>query len=139
MVYSDPPRVQQILGNLLSNAIKYTPPPGRIDVSVAEIDVDTAARAGLWATVRVADTGPGIPADLREAVFDEFTRVSDRNTIKGHGLGLAISRRIAKLLDGDITLDEHTGKGAAFVLWLPCRDEQSDQSGKVDLERAAAG
>jgi signal transduction histidine kinase len=123
-VYTDPARVQQILGNLLSNAIKYTPSPGRIELRVAEVDGDTVNRAGLWATIRVADDGPGIPATLREAVFDEFTRVSDRSAIKGHGLGLAISRRIANLLGGDITLEEPTAKGAVFVLWLPCRDEE---------------
>jgi len=120
-VYTDPGRVRQVLGNLLSNAIKYTPAPGRITV-VAE-RLEDAARPGDWAVVRVTDTGPGIPLDKREAVFDEFSRLHENSGIRGHGLGLAISRRVARLLGGDLDVSGDPGEGATFTLWLPLRDE----------------
>ena len=72
--YSDPGRVRQVLGNLLSNAIKYTPAPGHITVRAERVDNDPA-RPGDWAVVRVADTGPGIPPEKRDAIFDEFSRL----------------------------------------------------------------
>src|SRR5690606_34499943 len=67
-VFTDPARVGQVLGNLLSNAIKYTPPPGRITVGFGP---RVGEGSGTWAAVWVSDTGPGIPAGQREAVFDE--------------------------------------------------------------------
>ena len=121
-VYTDPGRVRQVLGNLLSNAIKYTPAPGRITVR-AETVMDDPARPGEWAVVRVSDTGPGIPPDKRESVFDEFSRLHDGTGIQGHGLGLAISRRVARLLGGDLDVGGADGEGATFSLWLPLRDE----------------
>jgi signal transduction histidine kinase len=121
-VYTDPGRVRQVLGNLLSNAIKYTPAPGRITVHAARVD-DDAARPGDWAVVRVSDTGPGIPPGKRESIFDEFSRLHDGTAIQGHGLGLAISRRVARLLGGDLDVGGAEGEGAVFTLWLPLRDE----------------
>jgi signal transduction histidine kinase len=121
-VYSDPGRVRQVLGNLLSNAIKYTPAPGRITVRAERVDADPA-RPGDWAVVRVADSGPGIPEEKREAIFDEFSRLHDGTGIQGHGLGLAISRRVARLLGGDLDVTGAPGQGAIFTLWLPLRDD----------------
>jgi signal transduction histidine kinase len=121
-VYSDPGRVRQVLGNLLSNAIKYTPAPGHITVRAERVDADPD-HPGDWAVVRVTDTGPGIPAEKREAVFDEFSRLHDGTSIQGHGLGLAISRRVARLLGGDLDVSGAAGEGATFTLWLPLRDD----------------
>lgn len=118
-VQTDPTRVLQVLGNLLSNAIKYSPPPGLITVRAGIADAAETQREGAWAYIRVEDGGPGIPAAEREAVFDEFTRLDDAGAQKGHGLGLAIARRIARLLGGDLTVAEAHGGGAAFSLWLP--------------------
>jgi signal transduction histidine kinase len=81
-----------------------------------------ASRPGAWAALRVRDTGPGIPPEQREAIFDEFTRLHDGTGIKGHGLGLAISRRVARLLGGDLDVSGVPGEGATFTLWLPLRD-----------------
>jgi signal transduction histidine kinase len=123
--HTDPTRVRQVLDNLLSNAIKYTPPPGRVTVEVGVEEREgpaEARRTGRWATLRVRDTGPGIPPEMREAIFDEFARLDDHTAMKGHGLGLAISRRIARLLGGDLNVADAPGPGATFVLWLPFRD-----------------
>jgi signal transduction histidine kinase len=121
-VYTDPGRVRQVLGNLLSNAIKYTPAPGHIRVR-AERAAEDPGRPGDWAVIRVSDNGPGIPADKRDAIFDEFSRLHDGTGIQGHGLGLAISRRVARLLGGDLEVSGADGQGATFSLWLPLRDE----------------
>jgi signal transduction histidine kinase len=126
--YTDPGRVRQVLGNLLSNAIKYTPAPGRITVRAERVQGD-AARPGDWAVVRVTDTGPGIPPDKRESIFDEFSRLHDGTGIQGHGLGLAISRRVARLLNGDLDVAGKPGEGATFTLWLPLRDEDAPPRG----------
>jgi signal transduction histidine kinase len=121
-LHTDPERVRQVLGNLLSNAVKYTPAPGRITVRAEQAD-GGPSRPGPWAVLRVSDTGPGIPIEEREAVFDEFTRLHDGTQIKGHGLGLAISRRVARLLGGELDVSGAPGEGATFNLWLPLRDE----------------
>jgi signal transduction histidine kinase len=123
--YTDPTRVRQVLDNLLSNAIKYTPPPGRILIGV-DANADDAPFAKQTVAIRVSDTGPGIPAEQRDKIFDEFTRLDDGGAMKGHGLGLAIARRIARLLGGDLGLAEHDGRGSTFALWLPQREPRQD-------------
>lgn len=113
---------RQILGNLLANAVKYTPVEGSITVSVSRTSAGTADPSeGAWVSVEVRDTGPGIPQVWRERVFEEFTRVPG-SAAAGHGLGLAISRRIARLLGGDIEVESEVGVGSAFTLWLPCAE-----------------
>lgn len=92
-VSGDADSLRVMFGNLLDNAVKYTPAGGRIDVTLA-------ARAdGGGACVRIADSGPGIPADERDRVFDRFYRDASaraRTDVSGSGLGLAIVKRVAK-------------------------------------------
>jgi len=121
-ITSDPARVRQVVDNLLSNAIKYTPSPGRISVDVEIVHAPEAE--GDRAIVRVRDTGPGVPVGLREAIFDEFRRVTDQTGVKGHGLGFAIARRVARMLGGDLTLEDVDVPGATFVFWLPLDRQQ---------------
>lgn len=113
---TDPIRVRQILSNLVSNAIKYTPPGGNVTVSVVrEATATRTPRVG----VEVKDTGPGIPPDLRSHVFEEFFRVhSAESGTNGNGLGLAISRRLARMLGGDVAFRDAEPHGAVFTLWL---------------------
>jgi signal transduction histidine kinase len=87
---ADPEKVQQILLNLLSNAVKFTEPGGSVTMS-CEHDENAVH-------LRVSDTGPGIPADKIERIFDPFVQVDQRFTRehKGVGLGLAISRELAR-------------------------------------------
>jgi signal transduction histidine kinase len=117
-IVTDPTHVRQILSNVVSNAIKYTPPGGRIHASIT--DPKQASRRGEVIGVEIRDTGPGIPPELHEKVFEEFFRVDSKNgnSSNGNGLGLAISRRLARLLGGDITLSDADGVGAVFTLWL---------------------
>ena len=124
-LHTDPARVRQVLDNMLSNAIKYTPSPGRIGVSTDQVSDGRMGRPGAWVAVLVQDSGPGIPLEKREVIFDEFTRLHDDTTASGHGLGLAISRRIARLLGGDLTVDGVPGEGSTFALWLPVRSGQA--------------
>jgi len=119
-IVTDPVRVRQILANLVSNAIKYTPSGGHVRVSVVHERRAPAHEQSVGVEVR--DTGPGIPRELRSKVFEEFFRV--RNAASGapdgNGLGLAISRRIARLLGGDITFSDGNGDeaGSVFTLWF---------------------
>ncbi len=122
----DPDRVRQILGNLLSNACKFTPHGGRITMScgtspAAGPHADVAG-PGPWTYVEVADTGPGIPAEKQEEIFEAFVQGETEaftRTQGGSGLGLAVSRRLARLMDGDLTVKSTPGEGACFTLWLP--------------------
>ncbi|HET8655457.1 MAG TPA: PAS domain-containing sensor histidine kinase [Longimicrobiaceae bacterium] len=114
---TDPSRVAQVLANLLSNAVKYAP-GGQLTVTARRRSDGDGPRPGEWIAVEVCDTGPGIPPERREQVFQEFTRL-DPDAQQGAGVGLAISRRIARLLGGEITLTSEVGRGSAFTLWLP--------------------
>ena len=114
---SDPTRVRQVLSNLVSNAVKYTS-AGRVALTVRSLAGEGAPGSGEWVAIGVEDTGPGIPADKCETIFQEFTRL-DPNALHGAGVGLAISRRIARLLGGDVTVESERGRGSTFTLWLP--------------------
>ena len=113
-IETDPGKVRQILLNLVSNAVKFTP-EGRVDVSLEEDE--TAVE------IRVRDTGVGIEPEDQERIFDVFTQVDQSMTrsVGGSGLGLAVSRRLARLLDGELSLESEPGKGSTFTLRLPRR------------------
>jgi signal transduction histidine kinase len=109
----DPNRLQQIVWNLLSNAVKFTPPGGRIEISVQQ-DEDNVQ-------IQVTDTGVGIPSEFLPYIFDRF-RQADNNTKlrSGLGLGLAIVRHLVELHQGSIAAaSAGTGHGAVFTLKFP--------------------
>jgi signal transduction histidine kinase len=116
---TDPVRVREVLGNILSNAVKYTPAPGRITVWTEVVPDGGGPRPGRWAAAHVRDSGPGIPPAERERVFSEFHRLHTAEQASGHGLGLAISRLMARLLGGELTVAGEPGEGATFSLWVP--------------------
>lgn len=118
VVESDPARVRQILANLVSNAVKYTQPNGSIVADVRAVCTDDAPWRGHWAALAVTDNGPGIPVEKQGLVFREFTRF-DPGAAAGSGIGLAISRRLARALGGEITFASTPGVGTTFTLWLP--------------------
>ncbi len=111
-IRTDPGKLQQILLNLTSNAIKFTDSGGV---------VVSHERADGQVLVSVQDTGPGIPPKERDSVFSAFHQLPTLTTAKapGAGLGLTISRELARLLGGDLVLSESDGGGARFVLSLP--------------------
>ena len=119
ILVTDPVRVTQVLGNLLSNAIKYTPRGGHIEVAT-EMLAPPGADGGARLAIHVDDDGPGIPADKREEIFGEFTRLESGDK-PGAGLGLSIARRVARLLGGDVTVSGEQRGGTRFTLWLPLR------------------
>ena len=120
----DEDRVRQILVNLLNNAVKFTDPGGSVRVECGLTDTsDPEARlmGGPWVYWRVTDTGIGIaPAQIAE-IFDPFVQVERGHTrqSEGSGLGLTISRRLARLMRGDLTVRSAIGRGSTFTLWLP--------------------
>ena len=142
-VRTDPSHLRQILVNLIGNAVKYTP-QGAVAVRARRVGVteklpsrdgtgmsppiatmrgDGAPVTTAWIALQVVDTGLGIPPDDRERIFEEFEQVNagprGDSARRGTGLGLPISRRLARLLGGDVTVDSELGRGSTFTLWLP--------------------
>jgi signal transduction histidine kinase len=124
MYEGDEDRVRQIVLNLLNNAVKFTPPGGTVSVECGvERHADVAARMPHDAPstfVRVIDNGVGIPSDRLAAIFDPFVQVEAGHTRSsdGSGLGLTISRRLARLMGGDLVVHSEAGRGSEFTLWL---------------------
>ncbi|HET6761087.1 MAG TPA: ATP-binding protein, partial [Gemmatimonadaceae bacterium] len=112
-VYADRDRCQQIVLNLLSNALKFTPDGGRIAVGWRVV--------GEQVLIDVADTGIGVATDQLQRIFDPFVQVQSGNTrtSEGIGLGLAISRDMARQMGGEVSVKSELGKGSTFTLSLP--------------------
>jgi len=114
-VVADPDRLQQILLNLLTNAVKFTPKGGQVTVS--------CGAEGEWSFINITDTGRGIPADQVERIFEPFVQVPGSGAAtagmqRGFGLGLAISRNLARKMDGDLTVTSTLGEGSTFTVSL---------------------
>lgn len=123
--FGDRQRVEQIIVNLLSNAVKFTDSGGRITIRWGR-----AEKAGLnagrlppdgWVYIRVEDNGIGIAPDRLTDIFDPFIQAEAgyTRTKGGSGLGLTISRRLARLMKGDIVVTSTVGRGSVFTLWMP--------------------
>ena len=110
----DAERLEQILINLLGNAVKFTPEGGRISMGCRDRD-------GQMAYVDVSDTGIGIPRSKLALIFDPFVQAENHGAKReGVGLGLAISRKLARAMGGDITVESVEGKGSTFTVSIPC-------------------
>jgi signal transduction histidine kinase len=103
----------RVYRNLITNAIQATEPGGRVTIATG--------RAGDLVEISVSDTGSGIPPERIAAIFDDFVTTKRR----GLGLGLAISKRIVEQLDGTIVVQSEVGRGTAFTLRFPARDDRS--------------
>ncbi|MGQ0713426.1 MAG: sensor histidine kinase [Gemmatimonadaceae bacterium] len=116
-------KIEQSVLNLVGNAVKFTPSGGRVTVS--------SGASSDRAFVTVEDTGPGIPAEKLREIFEPFVQLG-RSLSSGHegvGLGLAISRDLARAMGGDVTVDSTYGQGATFTLALPRADANAAASG----------
>jgi PAS domain S-box-containing protein len=113
VVRADADKLRQVLVNLIGNAIKFTDPGGRIDVACEEEPEHIV--------LLVRDTGIGIAADELETIFDPFVQVRQEltRTAPGVGLGLAISRDLARGMGGELTVESTPGEGSTFMLRLP--------------------
>jgi signal transduction histidine kinase len=117
-IETDPGKLQQILYNFLSNAIKFTPEGGTITISADRV---TRQDNSAGVRVAVADTGPGIPEDMQDAIFEKFRQIdsSHTRTHAGTGLGLAICRELAEMLGAAVSFVSEPGRGATFYVDLP--------------------
>lgn len=109
-IETDTSRCTQVLVNLISNAYKFTQ-EGHVRIFYG---TDSAANRAMFV---VEDTGPGIPADKRDIIFNRFEKVSKSS--QGMGLGLFVARRVARILGGDLKLEEPESRGARFVFTVP--------------------
>jgi signal transduction histidine kinase len=121
-ILTDQDKLRQILRNLLSNAIKFT--------TQGEVGLEVGL-AGSDLIVHVRDTGPGIAPELRERIFEPFWQLEQGRTrrVSGTGLGLGVSRLLARMLGGDITVESEPGKGSTFTVRVPAglEDESIDE------------
>ncbi|RYF32852.1 MAG: HAMP domain-containing histidine kinase [Cytophagaceae bacterium] len=120
-VLADPGRLQQIVLNLLTNTIKFTPPGGNINVIVS-----VSEDVGL---IQVQDSGRGIPVDQLQRVFEPFVQVNRlqvESSKRGVGLGLAICRKLARAMGGDVTATSTLGQGSIFTISLPLFNAERD-------------
>jgi signal transduction histidine kinase len=126
-VVLDRQRVRQILVNLVGNALKFT--------EAGEVEVTSARTDDARLHVAVRDTGPGISPDLQEVIFEEFHHAE--GAAAGSGLGLPISRRLARAMGGDVTFESEPNRGSVFHLFLPL-DCRQPSTGSDDLPPVAA-
>ncbi len=126
-LYTDEAKVAQILRNLISNALKFTE-QGEVRVT-ARVSED-----GQSAVFTVRDTGIGIAAEDHERIFEEFSQVQTRlqKKLKGTGLGLPLSRSLARLLGGDLTVESVPGQGSIFALKIPASMGETDRGSASD-------
>jgi two-component system CheB/CheR fusion protein len=111
-VLADPVRLRQIARNLLDNAIKFTPPGGRIAVR-------TERGAGRHVVLAVTDTGPGIPRQDRERIFEPYAQLAGASAAGGLGLGLYLVRKLVAAQSGTVTVETEPDRGATFTVSLP--------------------
>ncbi|NIM14951.1 MAG: response regulator [Candidatus Aminicenantes bacterium] len=134
-LYFDPGKLEEAICNLISNAVKFTPAGGRISLSVK------ISPGSDFGEISVSDTGPGIPRDQLEHIFDRFYQADStyEHHRKGSGIGLSITRELVELHHG--TIAAHTGEGeesgTTFTIRLPLGDAHLEPEEIVDLSETA--
>lgn len=115
-VIADKEKVHQVVRNLLGNAIKFTPPGGKVEITTENTD-----RPEAGVLLKVKDSGPGIPEEERERIFEVFYQGEKGRSKKygGTGLGLALVKKIVELHTGTVTVESSLGQGSLFTVFLP--------------------
>jgi DNA-binding response OmpR family regulator len=121
----DRDKIEKILTNLVSNALKFTPEGGSVRVTLKYIQQEGSA-PGSRAEIRVGDTGPGIPDENLDKIFDRFYQVSgsDSRGHEGTGIGLALAKELVEFYRGEIRVESSPGQGSTFIVDLPVSLEQ---------------
>ncbi|WP_207481178.1 ATP-binding response regulator [Arenibaculum pallidiluteum] len=129
-IRTDPDHLERALSNLVSNAVRHTASGGILL---------GCRRSGDRVRIDVIDSGPGIPEDQRERIFEEFFQIgnTERASEGGHGLGLAIVDRVLRLLGHPLDLHSELGCGSRFSVWLPQAESQADAHGVGDEDAAS--
>lgn len=117
-VCGDSLRIQQLVTNIMSNAIKYTPDGGNIDFGISEVDTASPDIGCYKFTIK--DNGIGMSEEFQKVLFEPFTRADDKRTskIQGTGLGMAIAKNIASMMNGSIDVESEPGKGTKFTITI---------------------
>jgi len=144
-VWGNEAQLRQVIRSLLNNAIKYTPEGGQIYCECLILSTPASSGSqtqetgwpgqtnlshGVWAAVRVSDTGIGISAENLPYLFERFYRVKTQQNIRGTGLGLSIARKLVELHAGHIAVISTPGQGSTFAVYLPLaeQNEKEDQT-----------
>jgi signal transduction histidine kinase/HAMP domain-containing protein len=129
LAWADRDKVTQVLTNLIGNAVKFTPRRGSVSMAVHSLP-------DAWLQVCVDDTGPGIPPEEANRIFDEFYQMSQpgRDKSKGVGLGLAISKKLVEMHGGKIEVESIVGRGSSFSFTIPAQHPHAAEA-TVSLER----
>lgn len=124
VVYTDAQKLEQIVFNFLSNAVKFTPENGKVTLRAERL---AAPNAASRVRVSVIDTGPGIPPEHQDAIFEKFAQLDRGHTraVTGTGLGLAIAKQFAEMLQGEIQLVSEAQRGSTFSVIVPARLDES--------------
>ena len=123
-IYADEDMIRRVLINLLENATKFTPMNGSITIGARPV--------GKWMKFWVADSGPGIPNEAKERIFDKFTRLNAERFPKGLGLGLAFCKLAVNAHGGKIWVESELGEGSKFCFTLPLAEENAGSATKSE-------
>jgi signal transduction histidine kinase/AraC-like DNA-binding protein len=128
ITYFDSDKLEKILTNLLSNAFKYTPDDGKVDCQI-KIESRGMNKNQDFLSIRISDTGPGIPAELVDKIFDRFYQVegSWQHGSGGTGIGLSLTRELVGLQHGQIKVESAEGEGSSFTIVIPLGKEHLDK------------
>ncbi len=127
--YFDQDKLEKILTNLLSNAFKYTPEEGEVNCQI-KIESKGKNKDQHFLNIRISDSGPGIPAELVDKIFDRFYQVEGTWQLSsgGTGIGLSLTRELVGLQHGQIKVESAEGKGSSFTIIIPLGKDHLDKN-----------
>lgn len=129
----DEDKIEKIFMNLLGNAFKFTPPYGRVDVSLEQIGDDSP-----MLRIKVADSGPGIPDKDKELIFDQFYQANEKSGSQvqmGSGIGLSMVKEYVRLHDGTVRVTDNVEYGSVFIIEMPITHISPDKPGKEQADQ----